>query len=253
MIKISFFLTFIIFIASLPFIGDFLANLKQPKNIALSDDYIGQKLDDYINNNIEKIIKNIQDKSKYAAQDKLIKNKILQYKDEIFDTSYPSTGNIDSKVIAVGFFDYSCGYCKVIKDDIKQLINDGKINYIFRDSPILGNNSLKMAKSALAVYFIKKEKYFDFNYAALSHTGEFSDNDILNILQNIGIEESEFNNSMQNNMNKIEHMINSSKALVRDLGIGGTPFLIIGDSIFVGATDLSILREKVNQLMNSNS
>lgn len=128
------------------------------------------------------------------------------------------------------------------------MINDGKVKYIFRDAPILGNNSLKAAKGALATYFIDKEKYLDFHYAALDHRGEFSDETILDIVKNIGINENDFNNSMKNNADKIEQMINNSKLLVRDLGVGGTPFLIIGDSLFVGKTDLNILRKKVDEL-----
>ncbi|MBD0391533.1 DsbA family protein [Wolbachia endosymbiont of Pentalonia nigronervosa] len=242
-------LVLIIIIASLPIINNWLSNSRKA---ALDDDYISKELDSYIDRNLDKIIENIQEKSKYATRDNMFKNKISQYKDEIFDLTYPCFGNESSHIIAVGFFDYSCGYCKAIKDDIKQLIDDGKIKYIFRDTPILGDGSLKAAKSALAVYFIDKKKYFAFHHAALSYKEEFSDDSILSIIQNIGISKSDFNKSMKNNMSKIEQMINNSRLLVRNLGIGGTPFLIIGDSLFVGATDLSILRKKVDELSNNN-
>ncbi|WP_395463360.1 DsbA family protein [Wolbachia endosymbiont of Cantharis cryptica] len=247
MSRVLFLSILIVVIASLPIMNNWLANRSQ----ILNDDYIGKKLDDYINRNFDKIINTLKEqsiKSSYAARDNATKGKILQYKNEIFDPAYPYSGNENSSVIAVGFFDYSCGYCKVIKDDIKQLINDGKIKYIFRDAPILGNNSLKAAKSALAVYFIDKEKYFDFHYAALDYKGEFSDENILSIVRSIGVNEDDFNNSMKNNADKIEQMINGSKLLVRELGVGGTPFLIIGDSLFVGATDLDVLRKKVDEL-----
>ncbi|MGL9726410.1 MAG: DsbA family protein, partial [Wolbachia sp.] len=92
-----------------------------------------------------------------------------------------------------------------------------------------------------------KEKYLDFHYAALDHRGEFSDETILGILRNIGINEDDFYNSMKNNEDKIEQMINNSKLLVRDLGVG-VHLLIIGDSLFVRATDLNVLRKKVDEL-----
>ncbi|QOD38673.1 DsbA family protein [Candidatus Wolbachia massiliensis] len=247
MSRISFLLIFILAVASLPIINSWLSNRSQP----LTDDYIGEKLDDYISRNFDKIIKTFREesiKSSHAARDNATKGKILQYNNEIFDLAYPHLGNENSNIIAVGFFDYSCGYCRAIKDDIKQLINDGKIKYIFRDAPILGNNSLKAAKSALAVYFVDKGKYFDFHYAALDHKGEFSDENILGIVKSIGINENDFHSSMQNNADKIERMIDDSKLLVRELGVGGTPFLIIGDSLFVGATDLDVLRKKVDEL-----
>ncbi|WCR58224.1 DsbA family protein [Wolbachia endosymbiont of Ctenocephalides felis wCfeJ] len=247
MSRISFLLIFILAVASLPVINNWLSHRSQ----TLSDDQIGKRLDDYISRNFDRIIKALREesiKSSYTARDNATKSEILQYKSEIFDSAYPYSGNKNSKVIAVGFFDYACGYCKAIKDDIEQLISDGKVKYIFRDAPILGNNSLKAAKSALAVYFVDKDKYLDFHYAALSHKGEFSDEIILGIVKNIGINEDDFKNSMQNNADEIEQMINSSRLLVKKLGVGGTPFLIIGDSLFVGATDLDVLRKKVDEL-----
>ncbi len=252
MSRIPFLLILIIVIASLPVINNWLSYHNQ----TLNDDYICERLDNYISRNFDKIIKILREesiKSNYAARDNATKGKILQYENKIFDLAYPYLGNENSNIIAVGFFDYSCGYCKAIKDDIKQLINDGKIKYIFRDTPILGNNSLKAAKSALAVYFIDKGKYFDFHYAILDHKGEFSDENILDIVKSIGINEDNFNNSMKNNAGKIEQMINDSKFLVRELGAGGTPFLIIGDSLFIGATDLDVLRKKVDELSHKQN
>ncbi|MDR0289144.1 MAG: thioredoxin domain-containing protein [Rickettsiales bacterium] len=247
MSRISFLLIFILAVASLPVINNWLSHRSQ----TLNDDQIGEKLDNYISRNFDKIIKTLREesiKSSYAARDNATKGKILQHKNEIFDPTYPYSGNENSNVIAVGFFDYSCGYCKAIKDDVKQLISDGKVKYIFRDTPILGNGSLKATKSALAVYFIDKGKYFDFHHAALDHKGEFSDENILDIVKSIGINENDFNDSMKNNADKIEQMINNSRLLVRNLGVGGTPFLIIGDSLFVGAADLDVLREKADEL-----
>ncbi|MDN5248271.1 MAG: DsbA family protein [Wolbachia endosymbiont of Tyrophagus putrescentiae] len=250
MSRVPFLLILIVVIASLPVINNWLSTQKKPAEVELSDSYIGKRLDDYISRNIDQILATIQAKSNEAARDNVVKNRILQYKDRIFNENYPYSGNKDSNVIAVGFFDYSCGYCKLIKDDIKQLINDGKIKYIFRDTPILGKGSMKAAKSALAVYFLDEKKYLGFHDAALSHKGEFSDDVILNIVESLGINKDDFSASLDNNMDKIKHMINDSRLLVNDLGVGGTPFLIIGDSIFVGATDLSVLRRKVDELKN---
>ncbi|WCR53914.1 MAG: Disulfide bond formation protein D [Wolbachia endosymbiont of Ctenocephalides orientis wCori] len=249
MSRAPFLFILILLVASLPIINNWLAN----RNQTLSDNYIGEKVDDYISRNFDKIVKALREqpiKNILVARDNMTKEKISQHKDQIFDLNYPYAGNENSNVIVAGFFDYSCGCCKMIKDDVKQLINDGKIKYIFRDAPILGENSLKAAQSALAVYFINKQKYIDFHHAALSHKGNFSDDTIINIAQSIGVSRDELSSSMKKNADKIEQMINSSKLLVNDLGIGGTPFLVIGDSIFVGVTDLNILRSKVNELSN---
>ncbi len=118
MSRISFLLILILAVASLPVINNWLSNRSQ----MLSDDCIGEKLDNYISRNFDKIVKTLKEesiKSSYAARYNVTKSKILQYKDQIFDLTYPYSGNENSSVIAVGSFDYSCGYCKTIKDDIK--------------------------------------------------------------------------------------------------------------------------------------
>ncbi|WP_025264159.1 DsbA family protein [Wolbachia endosymbiont of Onchocerca volvulus] len=253
MSRIQFLLIFMFTVVSLPVISNWLSY----RNQTLNNDCIGKGIDNnYVSRNFDKIIKTFRKesiRSSYATLDDATKDKILQYKNKIFDSAYPYSGNKNSKIIAVWFFDYSCSYCKVMKDDIKQLINDGKIKYIFRDTPILGNNSLKAARGALAVYFIDKEKYFDFYYAALSYRGEFSNETVLNIVKNIGVNESDFDNSMKSNADKIEQAINNSKLLVKELGVGGTPLLIIGDSLFVGVTNLNVLRKKVDELSHKQN
>ncbi len=210
----------------------------------VSDKHVEQVLYDYIDKNIDKIVERIIENMRGKGNEE---NKIARYKDLIFDFSYPHTGNENGQVVVAGFFDYSCGYCKLVKDHIKQLINDNKIKYIFRDVPILGDVSLKVAKSALAVYFIDESKYFDFHYAALDSKSTLSDSDILKVVKNVGITEDEFNYSMENNKEKIEEMLNNSTRLVTDLGAGGVPFIIIGNDLFVGVTDLSILRKAVDK------
>ncbi|MBV0899559.1 MAG: DsbA family protein [Wolbachia endosymbiont of Fragariocoptes setiger] len=242
MSKLPLLLAFTIIIAALPIINNWLSI----KDKALSDDYIDERVEAYIDKNMSKIINGIEKKDK--LRNNAPKSRISQYTERLLDPSYPYSGNKESKIVVIGFFDYSCGYCKIMKDDTKQLIKDGKIKYIFRDTPILSEYSLEAARSALAVYFIDREKYFDFYYAALSHNGGLSQHDILNIVNSIEIDENDFHNSMLTNSDKIEKMINENRLLMRDLGISGTPFVVIDYSVFVGATDLATLRKKVDQI-----
>lgn len=244
MSKLPLLLAFTIIIAALPIINNWLSI----KDKAPNDDYIGERVEAYLDKNMNKIISGIEKRG--TLNNNAVKSRVLQYTERLCDSSYPYSGNKESKIIVVGFFDYSCGYCKIMKDDTKQLIKDGKIKYIFRDTPILGEHSLEAARSALAIYFIDQEKYFDFYYAALSHNGGLSQHDILNIVNSIEIDENDFRNSMLTNSEKIEKMINENRLLMRDLGISGTPFVVIDDSVFVGATDLATLRKKVDQLQH---
>ncbi len=241
MLRILFLLTIIIVVASLPIISNqFLTQDKK----SLDKESIEQIVDNYINNNPDKILDAIDRFHRDSSKNELSSF----YKDELSDFSYPTAGNKDSKIIAVEFFDYTCRYCKLIKDDIKQLIADNTVRYVFRDLPILGNDSLRAARAALAVHFISSDKYVDFYNAALSYNGSFTESAIFEIIKSIGISEDDFNNALNQNSDKIDAMIAKSKRLAEDLHIGGTPAIIIGDSLFIGATDLATLRNKVNEL-----
>ncbi|WP_408647415.1 DsbA family protein [Wolbachia endosymbiont of Pentidionis agamae] len=254
-------LALILLVASLPIINNWLSgymrNSKESikERDILDDSYLDKKLDDYISRNIDKIVDNIQDnliKNRLALKEKETKDNIEKHKNELHNLFYPHFGNENSNVIVIEFFDYSCVYCKRIKNDVQQLINDGKIKYIFRDIPILGKYSFKAAQSALAIYFIDSSKYLDFHNSLLSCNDELSDIVILNIVESIGVNKNDFYKSMEKHKDKINQMIYDSKLLAKKLSIEGTPSLIIGNSLFVGATDLNILRDKVDELNSLN-
>lgn len=246
MLRILLLLGIIVGVASLPIISDrfFTQNKK-----LLDKESIEQIVDDYISRNPNKILDSISRMQRDNAKREW--NEIYQdNKDKLVDFSYPTAGNKDSKVVAVEFFDYACGYCKKMKDDVKQLIADGAVKYIFRDLPILGDNSLRAARAALAVHFIDNNKYFDFYDAALSYNGPLADDAIYEIVKNIGIDSSNFDDSLNKNADKIDVMIGKSRELANNLGINGIPVTIIGDNLFVGATDYAKLRSEIKKLTN---
>jgi len=172
------------------------------------------------------------------------------YKGKLLEFSYPTAGNKDSKVVVVEFFDYAYGYCRKMEDDVKQLIADGTVKYVFRDLPVLGDNSLRAARAALAVHFIDSNKYLDFYDAALSYNGSLSDDAIYEIVKNIGIDSSNFDDSLSKNAGEIDVMIRKSSELANNLGINGIPVTVIGDNLFVGATGYAKLHSEINKLTN---
>jgi protein-disulfide isomerase len=60
-------------------------------------------------------------------------------------------GNPDGDVTLVEFFDYNCGYCRASLPIIEQLIErDPKVRVVFRELPILAEESRDAARASLA-------------------------------------------------------------------------------------------------------
>ncbi|XGA08923.1 MAG: DsbA family protein [Wolbachia endosymbiont of Xenopsylla cheopis] len=249
MLRILLLLGIIVGVASLPIVSDrfFTQNKK-----SLNKESVEKIVDDYISDNPSKILDSIirwqidNEKKNNEVKSNEVKEQIKVYENELLDFSYPTVGNKDSKVVAVEFFDYACGYCKKMKDDVKQLIADGTVKYVFRDLPILGDNSLRATRAALAVYFIDNNKYLDFYDAALSYSNPITDDAIYEIIKSIGIDNHDFDNSLNENADKIDVMIGKSRELANNLGINGIPVTIIGDSLFSGAVGYDVLYKKIN-------
>ena len=156
MIRIFLLLTIVLLVASFPLINNWLSN--NSGKSTLDKDAVISIVEEYITNYPQRVIELLTTGQVRAEKAELSEN-IRKYKSELEDISYPYAGNKDSKITFVEFFDYSCGYCKMMFEDVKQIVKDGKVRVIFRDFPILGESSLKAVKAALAIHLINPNKY----------------------------------------------------------------------------------------------
>jgi protein-disulfide isomerase len=167
--------------------------------------------------------------------------KIKQNKEKIENSNLtPSYGAEDSKITMVYFFDYNCGYCKrgsAIINDILAKNKDVKI--VYKELPILGKQSQELARAALAVYSIDKNKYRDF-HDALMGVNKAEDNTVEEILTTLSISTADFEEALKNP--KIEEELDSINNLASQIGIGGTPALIINDEMIPGVDEYVISR-----------
>ena len=232
-------LSLVVLVASFPLISKWASGVKSQNR-----QEIEAIIEEYIYKNPHKVITAIS-KGQVALNRSEMKKKVLENKDLIDDLSYPTFGNKKSDVFLVQFFDYSCGYCRSMLPNIKELLADGKVGIVFRDLPLLGDASTLAARSALAVYFVNPEKYIDFYFAALAHNGKFGEAEMPDLVESVGISREDYLKSLAQNKEKIESMLESTKLLADNLNIRGTPAVIVGDSVLVGASDLPTLRDLI--------
>jgi len=173
---------------------------------------------------------------------------IIAYEDE---TKNPPENTIigdpDGDVTVVEFFDYNCGYCKsVLPVVINKLRTDGNIRLVLKEFPILGPTSVMASKAALASR--KQGKYADFHQALMAHKGGFTNSTILSLAQNVGLDSTLLQIDMDDP--EVEKIIETNRALARELQINGTPAFIIGNTLVPGAISEEELTELIENERN---
>jgi protein-disulfide isomerase len=71
----------------------------------------------------------------------------------LFETPFGSAwaGAKDGDVVLVEFFDYACGYCRRSNADVDRLLaEDPRLKVVWREWPVLGQDSLAAAEASLA-------------------------------------------------------------------------------------------------------
>jgi protein-disulfide isomerase len=153
---------------------------------------------------------------------------------EIFDDARSQTvGNPKGDVALVLFFDYRCPYCKQGVDEEKALLQaDPNVKIIYKEFPILGPQSVTAARAALAS--VKQGKYPAFHNAMMASHGSFSDEEILGMAQDAGIDVNRLMTDM--NGSDVTDTLQANFNLAKILGINGTPAYIVGDRLVGGVT-----------------
>ena len=190
---------------------------------------------------VEKMQAKQEEDSQKQAKEGIIKNK-----DKLFaDVNSPVVGAADADVTVVEFFDYHCGYCKKILPDILQLIEkDKKVRVVFKEFPILSEDSALASRAAIAVNRIAKEKYLDFHKAMFAMKGKFAEKDIFAEAKKLGIDSAKLKAEMAKP--EIDAELDKNRKLAADLGVRGTPAVIIGEEFMPGAVPYETMQKAVD-------
>lgn len=158
---------------------------------------------------------------------------IAMNKQELFTPKEGTAiGNLQGDVTVVEFFDYNCGYCKSMFSDILQVIKtDGKVKVVTKEFPILGPGSITAAKAALASR--NQRKYAEFHQALISYKGPLNEQAINTVAKGVGLNVEKLQEDMKDP--ELDKIIDRNHDLAKELGITGTPALIVGDTFVGGA------------------
>lgn len=158
------------------------------------------------------------------------------------DKEAPIAGNPKGDVAIVEFFDYTCGYCKMMAPALQRLLNEDKnLKIIYKEWPIRGDVAEFAAKAALAAR--AQDKYLAFHNALYAYRGQLSEDRVLSIAAEVGLDVKKLERDMAGR--EIAAVIERNRRLAAELNFNGTPSFVINDKLFPGAMSYDTLTAQV--------
>lgn len=162
----------------------------------------------------------------------------------INDPNAPVLGNPKGDVTVVEFFDYTCGYCKMAEEHLRQLVAEDKnIRLVSKHLPILGPNSNVTAKASLAS--VAQGKFPQFHEKLMKSKEQLNESNVLAIAKDVGLDTDKLKKDMESE--KVQKIIKDNLELAKELGTNGTPTFVIGDKLYSGAIPLEQMKAAVDE------
>jgi len=204
---------------------------------------------EYVSKNPQAISESLQMAMELKQKEELAKMEkvVLANKDKIFkNNADPVLGNSKGTETLVVFADPNCGYCKKIHPELAALVNTNKnVKIIFKDLPIMGDNSLLAIKAMLAAK--NQGKYNEVQDAVYTADRPLTKKQILKLASTLGLDAKKLDADMKSK--EVQAQIDQNLELSKTLGINGTPTLILGESTVVpGYLSAEAINEKLKEV-----
>lgn len=181
---------------------------------------------------------------------KKAKEEIIKRKDDLYsDPTSPVVGSANADVTIIEFFDYHCVFCKQALATVNTILEkDKKVRIVFKEYPILSEDSKLVSRAAMAVNRIAKDKYFDFHKAMFAMSDNINEKLIFEEAKKLGINAEKLKTEMYGS--EVEAILAKNKELGAAIGAQGTPAFIIGENLYPGAIPYDRMQKAVDDLRN---
>jgi protein-disulfide isomerase len=157
------------------------------------------------------------------------------------DPTSPVGGNPEGDVTLVEFFDYRCAYCRRVVASMRALLDeDQDLRVVFKELPVLGPDSERAARAALASR--RQGGYVPFHFALMA-AEDLSLPGIRAAAEAVGLDADRLEADMM--APEVNAAIQANYALANELGIEGTPAFVIGSQLIPGAVDKARLEQLI--------
>ena len=159
-------------------------------------------------------------------------------------------GNPAGDITVVEFMDYRCGYCRKAYQEVEDLVStDGKIRFVLKEFPILGDQSLLSSQFAIAVKMLYGDDAYKAAHDALiTLRGDATDETLARLAQELGHDPAAVAEKMK--APEVMDIIKANHALADTMEINGTPTFVIDQTMVRGYVPLDGMRQIVDGQRN---
>lgn len=204
----------------------------------------GGAVREYLLENPEVLIEamNALEQRRLADETKNDAAMIAQLHDQIYNDGHSWVGgNPDGDMTVVEFIDYRCGVCRQVFPHIEEVMaGDKNLRVIFKDLPILGQESDMAARFAVAVKQAEgDDAYKKVHDHFFTMRGNVSIEGLKATATEMGFDADAIIEAM--NSDAVTDVLRANAQLANQLQIGGTPSFIIGDTLLRGMPQTGIV------------
>ena len=161
---------------------------------------------------------------------------------KLVDPADPVAGSPAARVTLVEFYDTRCPYCRRLMATTDELLRtDGDVRIVFKDLPILGPASVLESRALLAAQ--RQGGYLRLQSAVMRAAGPSTADTLRAEAERQGLDGAALLRDMDDPA--IKARLDANVALAQQVGLQGTPALVIGTRLIPGAVDLADLRAAV--------
>ncbi|GAA3538726.1 DsbA family protein [Zobellella aerophila] len=155
-------------------------------------------------------------------------------------------GNPAGSIEMVYFTDYNCPYCRRLNTTLLEVLKtEPELKVIVKDVGILGPDSVKAARLALAAAQESPKLYEELHQAMMSQQ-RVQAGALESIADKAGLEVETL--QARADSKDITNKLNQNMALFRSLGLNGTPALVFPDGTLIpGAIDTASLQQMLQE------
>lgn len=171
-------------------------------------------------------------------------------------------GPADAKVTVVEFANYLCVHCRDHSNDVlpqikREYIDTGKIRYVFRDLPFVGQDMVIRAGEGAAcaadnkLYYEYQEVLFRSATQWANLTGDSLDNFLTDLAGQVGMAPATFSSCLKSGSKRDGVLADQDAA--NKLGITGTPTFYVNGTQYTGTRSFDSWKEILDKALSGSA
>jgi protein-disulfide isomerase len=181
-------------------------------------------------------------KDEAQGQERAAGAAIVRLDKQIHDPADAIEGNPLGDVTVVEFYDTRCPYCRRMLPVIADLVREEpNVRVAMKDMPILGPASVLESRALLAAQ--RQGGYFKMRDAVMANSTPSTADSLRDMANRLGLDGARMIRDMDDPA--IKTRLEGNVALAQQIGIQGTPAMVIGTTLLAGAADIGELRQAI--------